>query len=252
MFKRLNRIAFSIAFCLVCLPLVAADAVDPAVSKTIIDRLSAARPELSFTTVEASPVAGIYQVKVEQGPLLYVTADGNHFFVGDLYEVQEGRFVNLAEQAFAELRRLAVKELKQEDMIVFSPKGETKAVINVFTDVDCGYCRKLHREMAAYNDLGIEVRYLAFPRAGLDSNSYRKVATAWCAESDEEKRNILTRLKNGGKVEESVCEDNPVAAQYHLGQEMGVNGTPAILLMDGTLIPGYQPAPALAKMLGIN
>ncbi len=226
--------------------------VDPAVSKIILERLTAARPELTYTTVEASPVPGIFQVRIEQGPILYVTEDGGFFFVGDLFEVQADKFVNLAEQAMNELRRAELAKLDVNTMIVFPAIGETKAVVNVFTDVDCGYCRKLHKEMAEFNEEGIEIRYLAFPRAGLNSPSFRKIATAWCAATPEERRQALTRMKNGEVLPENVCDDNPVAAQYQLGNLMGVNGTPALVLMDGTLLPGYRTAPVLARILGIN
>jgi len=226
--------------------------VKPEVSKAIIDKLSAARPELELGAVETTPVPGIYQVRVTRGPILYVTGDGKYFFVGDLYQVEPNEFVNLGERAMNELRRQELAKLKVEDMIVFPATGETRAVVNVFTDVDCGYCRKLHQEMAAYNQAGIEIRYLAFPRAGLESESYRRIASAWCAPDQDQRRQALTRLKRGESIEENVCAGNPVASQYELGNEMGVNGTPAMVLMDGTMLPGYRSAPALARILGIN
>ena len=97
--------------------------------------------------------------------------------------------------------------------------------------------------------MGVEVRYLAYPRAGIDSDSFRKIATAWCAKSPQE---TLTDIKNGDNVPFNVCSGNPVAEHYRLGGELGVTGTPAIVLMDGTMIPGYQTAKAFAKMLAIE
>ena len=215
----------------------------------IMASLRSARPDLNYGAIQASPIPGIAMLQVENGPLLYVYNDGEFFFDGDLYQVGKGRFINLKEQALTAVRKDLLAEIPLADMIVFSPTVPVQGVINVFTDVDCGYCRKLHKEVPDLNAMGIEVRYLAFPRAGIGSASYQKIASAWCADKP---RQALTALKNGKDIEQNVCADNPVEKQYSLGQQMGVNGTPAIVLADGSLLPGYRPAADLAKVLGIN
>ncbi len=223
--------------------------LDAALAQQIIQRLQQARPDLEYSEVTPSPIPGIYQVQIVGGPVLYVVNDGEYFFDGNLYAVRPGAFLDVRDAALVKPRKAMMAAIPRKDMIIFSPPGETRAVINVFTDVDCGFCRKLHQEVPQLNSLGIEVRYLAFPRAGLDSASYRKIATAWCAKNPRE---TLTRLKNGDAVPDDVCANNPVAEHYQLGQQAGVNGTPAIVLMDGTLLPGYRPAPVLAQILGLN
>jgi thiol:disulfide interchange protein DsbC len=223
--------------------------VDEGVSETIIAMLKTARPDLQYGAVSPSPINDIYEVQVIGGPVLYVAKNGEYFFDGDMYQIKAGRFVNLREQAMVGTRKQLLAELNVKDMIVFPAAGPAKSVINVFTDVDCGYCRKLHREVPDLNSRGIEVRYLAFPRAGVGSPSYDKLVSAWCSDTPGE---TLTELKNGGQVEASQCAGNPVAAQYQLGQVMGVNGTPAILLADGVLLPGYRPAADLARLLGVE
>lgn len=223
--------------------------VDEAVSSAIIAALHAARPELDYADVAATPMEGIYAVQVLGGPVLYVSKDGQYFFDGEMYQIQPNRFINLSQLAMNGVREKLLAELDIKDFIVFSPAGPTKGVINVFTDVDCGYCRKLHKEVPDLNARGIEVRYLAFPRAGIGSPSYKKVVSAWCSDTPGE---TLTELKNGGVVEPNECADNPVADQYRLGQQMGVNGTPAIVLADGSMVPGYRPAADLARILGIE
>lgn len=225
----------------------AARAEDPQAA-AILKALGTARPDLQYEQPRPSPMPGLYEVQVRGGPLLYITPDGTRFIAGDLFEVQESGFVNLAEQGRQKERAELIAAVKPEDMIIFAPQNP-KATITVFTDVDCGYCRKLHNEVAELNELGIAVHYLAFPRAGLGSPSFRKIASAWCA---KDPRDALTRLKNGEEIPENVCADNPVAAQILLGEKAGVNGTPAIVLEDGTLVPGYRPAKELAKVLGIE
>lgn len=223
--------------------------VDQAISNVIVSKLKSARPDLEFGRVSKSPLPGFYEVSVAGGPTLYVVENGEFFFDGDMYQVTPTRYINLREQAMISVRKELLTGVDVRDMIVFSPEGQTKGVINVFTDVDCGYCRKLHREVPELNKHGIEVRYLAFPRAGIGSPSADKLISAWCSDTPGE---TLTELKNGASVEEKQCDDNPVAQQYRLGQQMGVNGTPALVLANGELIPGYRPAADLIRLLGVQ
>ncbi len=192
---------------------------------------------------------GVYEVQVMNGPLLFVHEQGEYLFQGGLLQVKETGIVDTmdARQAIARSEVFATRST--DDMIIFKPEGESKAIMNVFTDVDCGYCRKFHQEVPELNAMGIEVRYLAFPRAGIPSGSYDKIAKAWCA---EDQLDALTKVKSGRSVDVEVCEDNPVAEQYAFGTQLGVTGTPAIILMDGTLIPGYQPAKKFAEVLGLT
>ena len=223
--------------------------VDAAVAKQIKAKLAASNPRANIGDVRESPVNGLYEVEVDGGNVLFVSKDGGHFIAGDLYQVQPQQVVNLSEQRRTRQRAAVMDKQDLGDMIVFSPKGEAKAHIYVFTDVDCGYCRKLHNDVPELNRRGIEVRYLAFPRAGLNSQGYRKIATAWCA---DDRNATLTKLKNRENVPLNVCKNNPVAAQYKLGNEViDVRGTPTIVMEDGTVVPGYLPPDTLAKALGI-
>jgi len=158
-------------------------------------------------------------------------------------------YVNLAEQRRDGERKEKVDAIAEEDMIVFSPEGEPRAYITVFTDVTCFYCQKLHREVPALNKQGVEVRYLAYPRAGVDSDGYRQLASAWCADNPQD---TLTKLKNKETVTAKACDENPIAQQYLLGQQLGVRGTPAIITQSGQMIPGYQSANELMVTLGLN
>jgi len=215
----------------------------------IVDSLSQARGDLEYADIKQTPIPGLYEVNIVSGPTLYVTEDGKHFIAGDMYQVMPGRFVNLQEQVRQSKRIEMMAVVDKSEQIIFSPKGETKAVVNVFTDVDCGYCQKLHREIAQINAKGIEVRYLAYPRAGVDSEAAQKLATAWCA---KDKQATLTKMKNREAVPINVCENNPVAKQHRLGELIGVTGTPNMVTTDGELIGGYLPADELAKYLGIE
>lgn len=223
-------------------------AADKKAVKAITENLAAARPDIPILEIRSSELTGFYDVVLPAGQILHFTADGKNFFAGDLYSVNPTGLVNVSETGRNIERRRLMDELDESEMLVFAPPKELiKATITVFTDIDCVYCRKLHTEVPEMNRLGIAVRYLAYPRAGTNSESYEKLVSAWCADNP---KIALTRAKNGKPIEHVTC-DNPVAAQYELGGRMGVNSTPSILLEDGTLSPGYLPAQKLAEELGI-
>lgn len=215
----------------------------------ILEKLRLSRPDFEYEEPVQSEIPGLFTVQVVGGPTLYVSADGKHLVAGDMYSIQPGEFVNLQEKAREKDRATLMAAVDKKQQIVFSPKGKTKAFIHIFTDVDCSYCQKLHREIAAINELGIEVRYLAYPRAGVNSESSRKLATAWCSSDPQ---GTLTKLKSRQRVPTSVCDDNPIADHHRLGELVGVSGTPNMVTVDGQMIGGYVPADKLAELLGVN
>lgn len=247
------RSIFALAVSLAVLATPAVSAAEKTVvesTSTIIERkLSAVRPDLAFKVLGQSSMPGVYEVQVDGGPILFVAKDGSHFIDGNLYKITSTEFIDIKEVRLTEMRRQIFSKLNPDEMIVFKPAGESKAIINVFTDIDCGYCRKLHKEVPMLNAMGVEVRYLAYPRAGLESESYLKIATAWCADDPNQ---ALTNFKTGKDSSIAVCDDNPVADHFKLGGSIGVNGTPATVLMDGTLLPGYRTAADFAQLLGLD
>jgi thiol:disulfide interchange protein DsbC len=211
-------------------------------------RLLQARPELPILSVEASTLAGFWDVKLPGGQTLFVSASGKHFVVGELFEITDNNFVNISEQG-RNGERKQLLAIDKKDMVIFkATTGEPKAVINVFTDIDCGYCRKLHEEVPEMNRLGIEVRYLAYPRAGIGSASYDKLVSAWCSDNPQM---ALTLAKGGSDLPVRTCA-NAVAAEYQLGGAMGVTGTPSLVFEDGRMQAGYIPVAQLAVVLGLN
>lgn len=226
----------------------AIDPVEQAKADEVLAAMRQARPDIPFGQIYPSPIDGVYRVPVGN-QTLYVSEDGKHFIAGNLIEVTATGFVDPLEVERTEARLELVNSIKVEEQIVYKAKGETRAHINVFTDIDCGYCRKLHRQMDEMNAQGIEVRYLAYPRAGISSPSFDKLATAWCSDNQQE---AMDKLKNREALDMKVCDDNPVAEQLLLGGQMGVTGTPALVLADGRLVPGYMPTADLLKKLGLE
>ncbi|OJF70501.1 thiol:disulfide interchange protein [Alteromonas sp. V450] len=196
---------------------------------------------LEVDAIADSPVSGLVQVSTNRG-LFYVSEDGGYLLQARVFNIDEN-MRNETEIALSSMRQESVRAM-EEASISFKAKDE-KYVINVFTDISCGYCRKLHNEIGQLNDAGITVNYLAFPRAGLNSQNYDDMVSVWCAENPQK---AITEAKAGENVASASCT-NKVAEQYMLGQKLGVNGTPNIILPDGTLIPGYQPAALIVKAL---
>lgn len=192
----------------------------------------------------------LIEVSIVDGPVLYATRNGDFLLLnGDLLKVNSSSVSNLSEERRITDRLALIGDLDTNDMIVFSPLEAPKAHITVFTDITCGFCRKLHLEMDDFNRRGIEVRYLAFPRGGMASQGAKQLATAWCARNREA---TLTSLKSGVEMPLNECEENPVAEHYALGNRLGVRGTPAIVTSDGQMIPGYRSASDIASLLGIE
>ena len=200
-------------------------------------------PGMTPDRVVESPVPGLYEVSFG-ADVLYVTKDGGYALQGDLINLANKE--NLTETRRAQGRLQIIKALKEKDMIVFPAKaGNTRHTVTVFTDVDCSYCRKMHSEMADYNKLGITVRYLAFPRSGVDAPSYNKAIGVWCA---KDRRAAMTKAKRGDDVELKKC-NNPVQTHLAAAERLGVSGTPTLVLEDGTVVPGYLPPDRLGQAL---
>jgi thiol:disulfide interchange protein DsbC len=192
--------------------------------------------------LRASPVPGVYEL-TRGTDIAYVTADGKYAFTGDLYDL--GSNDNLTEQHRRELRVKRIAAVPESEMLIFGPK-DPKYTITVFTDVDCPYCRKLHSQIAEFNRLGVRVRYLLYPRTGPNTVAWTKAEQVWCS---ADRNDALTRAKLGQELKTKPCANNPVARSYALGQEFAVQGTPAIILADGEMLPGYVPPEVLVEHL---
>jgi len=213
----------------------------------IARRIEQAVPGLEVLSVTRTEAPGLYEVASSNGQTIYTTADGQYLLTGDLLKITDSGIANISEETRARQRQMALQELGRDGVISFPARGTEKVVINVFTDIDCPYCRKLHDEVPQLNGYGITVNYYAFPRSGPGTPSFRKYEAVWCAKDPQA---AMSAAKSGQSVEPASC-DNPVLEQYELGRRIGVTGTPAIVLEDGQMIRGYVPAETLARGLGV-
>ena len=213
----------------------------------VISKINKVLPEgMSVQSIKESQVPGLYVVDTGNLQPIYASKDGNFFLYGEMYAIQGNSLLNTTKQEI-NLNRRAILDsvLSEEDFITFTAEDE-KYVITVFTDVDCGYCRKFHGEIDGYNAQGITVNYVAFPRSGLESDSYNKIVGAWCSANPKES---LSALKQGLDPDLPLCQDHPVEEHFMLGQRIGITGTPAIISSSGDLLPGYLPPMELLKRL---
>lgn len=206
---------------------------------------------LDIDSVTVSPFNSLLEVVTSQG-IFYASPDGKFLVHGKLYGIDEN-VVNYTEESLAKVRVNGMKQFK-DDMIVYPAKNE-KHVITVFTDITCGYCRKMHKQMDELNEKGITVRYLAYPRSGVKdqfgqySQGFKDLRSIWCHEQPSE---AMTKAKLGSNVAQRIC-DKPIEAEFNFGRQVGVSGTPAIIFDNGFMLPGYkEPAALLAILESMN
>jgi thiol:disulfide interchange protein DsbC len=222
-------------------PAVPAPAASPAKADpraVIVNKLGGIKLE----DVRMSPVSGVYEV-TRDAEISYLSADGRYAILGDMIDVDSED--NISESRRRSIRARIIDAVPENEMLVYSPKNP-KYTITVFTDIDCGYCRRLHSQIAEYNRLGIRVRYLFFPRSGPDTPSWHKAEAVWCASN---RNDALTRAKNGEELKSPKCPAGIIKRDFDLGQRLDVDGTPAIILASGEMLPGYAPPTQLAKYL---
>jgi len=204
-------------------------------------KVRALAPSATSIAVSETPIEGILQVQINN-EIYYASKDAKYLLIGRILDMDTQ--VNITDQAKASIRRGLLDGFDHSQQISFSPPHPDYELL-VFTDIDCGYCRKLHSQINEYMEQGIAINYVAFPRAGPSSHSFEKFVSVWCA---DDQQNALTMAKNGDEPQPLQC-DNPVMDQYELGLELGVSGTPALVTSDGTLIPGYVPPVQLRERL---
>lgn len=211
------------------------------VEKRIRASLTMLLPNLSVDAVAETPMLDLYEVTLGNR-IVYVSGNGRFLLQGKVIDLETRE--PLTDQRLQALKASALKKLDEKDMVIYGDK-DAEHTVTVFTDIDCGFCRKLHSEMDAYVDAGIRIRYLAYPRAGLGSPSAKDAESVWCA---DDKPAAMTAAKIGGKIDAKTC-DSPIAEHYELGKSFGIRGTPALVMDDGEVIPGYVPAKRLKAAL---
>ncbi len=252
MTSRLKRVIAAIGIAAITIIATGSAAQNPAVPQSLREKLeqsieAASQNQLQIIRLVATPLATIYEVELNTGEILYSDISGDYLFAGDMYQTTSAGLLNLSAGTRQVRNQEKIEAVPVDQMIVFTP-DEIKSSITVFTDVDCMYCRALHRDMEKLLDLGIQVRYLAYPRGGEAAESFSKMISVWCS---DDRHKSLTQAKNGQNLPERDCE-TPVLAHYKLGNELGISGTPAIVFPDGRVIPGYMDSEKLAELLKLN
>ncbi|MCG8427229.1 MAG: DsbC family protein [Chromatiales bacterium] len=205
------------------------------------DNMAKEMADVVVDDVQATPVTGLYQL-TSGSRIFYLTPDLKYAFRGSLIDLDNQVDITAEEQG--KLSMKFIEKLGDEKMVVFGPKeGKAERTITVFTDTSCPYCARLHEEVPQLNEAGIRVRYLLYPRAGIGSDAYKVLQSAWCA---EDKQQALSDAKNGKNIEEKSC-DNPIAETIQLAREVGLQGTPLIFTDAGVMVSGYRPANILIE-----
>jgi len=228
------RFTALILFGLTC---VTANADEEAIRKA----LSQAMPNSKVDAVKPSVIKGLYEAAIGAN-IYYVSEDGKYLIQGRLVDIAARK--DLTEEKLNGTRKLAIENMGKEDMIIFKAKIP-KYTVTIFTDIDCGYCRKLHSELDQYSAQGITIQYLFYPRAGKGSDSYNKAISVWCA---DDRNAALTAAKKDKSIPVKTC-DNPIDKHMKLAEDFDVKGTPMIVTESGNILPGYLPAKQLVEAL---
>lgn len=216
-------------------------AVEPADDAKVRAAILSIVPKAKIDSIADATLPGFYEV-VLGGEIVYVSADTKFLFTGSLWDLSAKK--DLTDERKSKLRKVALDQVGDDKRIRYAAKNP-RHTVTVYTDIDCGYCRRLHQQMAQYNDAGVSVEYLFFPRSGPNTESFQKAVNVWCA---ADRNDALTKAKNGEPVPAKECA-NPVAEQYELGLRVGVTGTPMIVAEDGTQVGGYlDPTQLVARL----
>lgn len=226
---------------LVMIPLLLVGGANAAELDELKQELEKTLPGVKIENLQKVDNTGLYE-GVINGEVLYFSADGRYVLQGELVSLESK--TNLTEQRRVSMRKDILNGLDEKDMIIFEPE-KAQYTLTVFTDIDCVYCRKMHSEIEQYNNLGIRIRYMSYPRGGIGSKSYDDAVTVWC---DDDRRDAMTRAKKGEELEAKTC-DNPVEAEFNIGRRLGVQGTPALFMESGQMLPGYIPPDRLKQIL---
>ncbi len=201
-------------------------------------------PKIQIDYIGAAALPG-FREAIVGGQVVLVSDDGKYLVQGSVLDIGAQKELTQSSPALSKYRQGLLQSVKTSERIVFAPPN-AKYTVSVFTDIECGYCRKLHSEIAEYNRRGIAIEYMAFPRMGLGSKDHRDMISVWCA---NDRKQALTDAKNGKPVPDRQCKSTPVDMEYHVGQRLGISGTPAIFAPDGTQLGGYLPADKMREAL---
>ena len=208
------------------------------------EALQTLNPQIKIDYVGAAPLPGFREVIVG-GQVVLVSDDGKYLVQGTVLDIAQKKELTQSSPALSKYRQDLLKSIKTSDRIVFAP-ANPKYTVSIFTDIECGYCRKLHSEIAEYNKQGIAIEYMAFPRMGLGSPDHKNMISVWCA---SDRKQALTDAKSGKPVPVRECRSTPVDMEYNVGQRLGISGTPAVFAPDGSQLGGYLPPDKMREAL---
>jgi len=218
------------------------------IEDSIVDKMKLINPNIEVSEVIESPWPGMYEVTLASGEVIFSDKSAEYLVLGQMFNLSlEKGFVNLTQKKFEKKVAAVLADANSDEQIIYKAKGEEKAVISVFTDISCYYCKKLHKAIPQLQESGVTIKYLAFPREGKNSDTANQMSSIWCA---KDKAKAMNLAKNSGRIESLSCDD-PVEKQFDLARELGVNATPTIFTTEGVKISGFASAERLLSEIGV-
>ncbi|MBX2839580.1 MAG: DsbC family protein [Gammaproteobacteria bacterium] len=217
-------------------------AMDDESLATVRKNLETHLPGIPVTSLQPGPIEGLYEL-ITEGQIYYLDATATHLIDGMIIDLATR--ANLTENRLGGLHFGLLEEIGEDQMIVYPAKEDTGRSITVFTDITCGYCRRLHQDLDTLLEAGVSVRYLLFPRAGLNSDAAANLESVWCSDDPLQ---AMTDAKAGKSIKSLTCE-NPIESHVALAEKVGLRGTPLIYLDNGERVPGYRDPKVLAESI---
>jgi len=240
-FLRIPRLLSALTLTL----LFSANALAQATIDEIGERLNKRLPGIDVNSLVETQMPGLYEM-VSDGRIYYVDESAEYLIDGSLIRLEDRQ--NITDQRLGGIHMGLIEAVEEKNMLIYEPEEESNRSITVFTDISCGYCRRLHAELDTLLDEGVRVRYLLFPRAGIGSQGHKDLESVWCADDPQA---AMTNAKAGGRIEPKSCA-NPIEEHVAIAQRLGLRGTPLIYTDSGEKIPGYREAAALAHSVNMS
>lgn len=216
----------------------AAQANEAVIRKNLAERM----PNLpKIDEVQKTPVAGLWEVRIGTD-ILYTDAEGQYIIQGDVFDAKARQ--NLTQARIDKLTAFDVPNLPLKDAIAFK-QGTGARKLVVFGDPNCGYCKRLERELASLPD--VTIYNFVYPVLGPDSDA--KSRAIWC--SKDAMKTWRAWMLDGVVPPRAMgrCDTAPIERTIAFGQKYRINGTPAIIFENGERVPGAMSGADLAKRL---
>lgn len=193
----------------------------------------------AIQSVTRTPYAGLYEVVMDSGELVYTDEQGSFFIDGQLIDLK--RRTNVTAERQAALNKVNINELPLTQAVK-TVRGNGKRTLVTFEDPNCGYCKRFVAEAQQLKDVTI----YTFLYPILSPDSADKSKAIWCS---KDRSAAWQGWMIDGKAAKAADCENPIEKNVALGRKLRINGTPTMFLADGSRLGGFLPRAKLEEAI---